>query len=87
MKKSDSPIPHDGLFKTFRTTIALKLEQKGAEKGRAQGIQEGRMEGLVEGEREATMKIARTMLQNGIDNATVLKITGLSENTLKQIRH
>ncbi|EPR2277651.1 hypothetical protein ACU01Y_004969, partial [Salmonella enterica subsp. enterica serovar Newport] len=31
--------------------------------------------------------IARAMLQNGIDRNTVMKITGLSENDLEQIRH
>lgn len=64
-------------------TIAQQLEQKGIEKG----IQLGRQEGRSEGEREATLKIARTMLQNGIDRSTVMKMTGLSEEDLAQIRH
>lgn len=64
-------------------TIAQQLEQKGIEKG----IQLGRQEGRTEGEREATLKIARAMLQNGIDRNTVMKMTGLSENELSQIRH
>ncbi|ECA5251798.1 Rpn family recombination-promoting nuclease/putative transposase, partial [Salmonella enterica subsp. enterica serovar Lomalinda] len=68
-------------------TIAQQLEQKGIEKGIQLGRQEGRQEGRSEGEREATLKIARTMLQNGIDRNTVMKITGLSENDLAQIRH
>ncbi|EDU1459450.1 Rpn family recombination-promoting nuclease/putative transposase, partial [Salmonella enterica subsp. enterica serovar Java] len=37
--------------------------------------------------REATLKIARTMLQNGIDRTTVMKMTGLTEDDLAQIRH
>ncbi|EBS3869813.1 ISNCY family transposase, partial [Salmonella enterica subsp. enterica serovar Kimberley] len=64
-------------------TIAQQLEQKGIEKG----IQLGRQEGRSEGEREATLKIARTMLQNGIDRNTVMKMTGLTEDDLAQIRH
>lgn len=64
-------------------TIAQQLEQKGIEKG----IQPGRQEGHSEGEREATLKIARTMLQNGIDRNTVMKMTGLTEDDLAQIRH
>ncbi|EIW0616305.1 Rpn family recombination-promoting nuclease/putative transposase, partial [Escherichia coli] len=32
-------------------------------------------------------KIARTMLQNGIDRNTVMKMTGLTEDDLAQIRH
>lgn len=64
-------------------TIAQQLEQKGIEKDIQLGIQEGRSEG----EREATLKIARTMLQNGIDRTTVMKMTGLTEDDLAQIRH
>ncbi|EPR9734487.1 Rpn family recombination-promoting nuclease/putative transposase [Enterobacter bugandensis] len=72
-------------------TIAQQLEQKGIEKGikkgRAEGLQLGEQRGIEKGEREATLKIARTMLQNGIDRSTVMKMTGLSEDDLAQIRH
>ena len=57
-------------------TIAQQLEQKGIEKG----IQLGEQRGIEKGEREATLKIARTMLQNGIDRNTVMKMTGLTED-------
>jgi predicted transposase/invertase (TIGR01784 family) len=72
-------------------TIAQQLEQKGIEKGikkgRAEGLQLGEQRGIEKGEREATLKIARTMLQNGIDRSTVMKMTGLTEDDLAQIRH
>jgi predicted transposase/invertase (TIGR01784 family) len=72
-------------------TIAQQLEQKGIEKGiekgRAEGIQLGEQRGLKEGERQATLKIARTMLQNGIDRSSVIKMTGLTEDDLAQLRH
>lgn len=68
-------------------TIAQQLEQKGMEKGMERGIQLGREEGRSEGEREATLKIARTMLQSGLDRETVMKMTGLSEDELALIRH
>ncbi|MCW0331637.1 Rpn family recombination-promoting nuclease/putative transposase [Pantoea ananatis] len=68
-------------------TIAQQLEQKGMEKGMEKGIQLGREEGRSEGEREATLKIARTMLQSGLDRETVMKMTGLSEDELALIRH
>ncbi|EBX1067373.1 ISNCY family transposase, partial [Salmonella enterica subsp. enterica serovar Oranienburg] len=64
---------------------------KGIEKGLQQGLQLGEQRGIEkgrsEGEREATLKIARTMLQNGIDRNTVMKMTGLTEDDLTQIRH
>jgi len=72
-------------------TIAQQLEQKGIEKGIEQGIQQGiqlgEQRGIEKGEREATLKIARTMLRNGIDRNTVMQMTGLSEDELALIRH
>ena len=68
-------------------TIAQQLEQKGIEKGIQLGEQRGIEKGRSEGERQATLKIVRTMLQNGIDRITVMKMTGLTEDDLAQIRH
>ena len=68
-------------------TIAQQLEQKGIEKGIEQGIELGEQRGIEKGEREATLKIARTMLQNGLDRNIVMTMTGLSEDDLSQIRH
>ncbi|WP_145577481.1 Rpn family recombination-promoting nuclease/putative transposase [Yersinia mollaretii] len=56
-------------------TIAQKLEQNGEAKG------------IMQGEKKATLKIACTMLTNGLDRATVMKMTGLSEEELTQIQH
>ena len=50
-------------------TIAQQLEQKGMEKGG----------------RETALKIARTMLQKGIDRDSVMEMTGLTENDMAQL--
>lgn len=72
-------------------TIAQQLEQKGIDKGIEQGIEKGiqlgRQAGHSEGVREATIKIARNMLQNGIDHQTIIKMTGLSAEELAQMQH
>ncbi|MHA7847383.1 Rpn family recombination-promoting nuclease/putative transposase [Serratia sp. D1N4] len=60
-------------------TIAQKLEQ--------QGIEKGRIEGRQEGEREATLKIARSMLASGLDRTLVTELTGLSAEDLAKIHH
>lgn len=39
------------------------------------------------GSNEGKPEVARTMLQNGLDRTTVMKMTGLSEDDLAQIRH
>ncbi|AHM76722.1 Rpn family recombination-promoting nuclease/putative transposase [Yersinia hibernica] len=64
-------------------TIAQKLEQKGIEKGRLEGIQLGEAKGRQEGK----LEVARTMLANGIDRDSVMKMTGLTADDLAQIRH
>ena len=64
-------------------TIAQQLEQKGIEKG----IQLGEQRGIEKGRNEGKLEVARTMLSSGIDRSTVMKMTGLTEEDLAQIRH
>ena len=47
-----------------------------------EGIPPGEQRGIEKGEREATLKIARTMLQNGIGRNTMMVTTGLTEADL-----
>ncbi|HAM3730838.1 TPA: Rpn family recombination-promoting nuclease/putative transposase, partial [Escherichia coli] len=68
-------------------TIAQQLEQKGIEKGRMEGRTEGIQLGEQRGIEKGKLEVARTMLQNGLDRNTVMKMTGLSEDDLAQIRH
>ncbi|CAM7193475.1 Transposase, YhgA-like [Citrobacter portucalensis] len=68
-------------------TIAQQLEQIGIEKGLQQGLQLGEQRGIEKGRNEGKLEVARTMLQNGIDRSTVMKMTGLTEDDLAQIRH
>ena len=68
-------------------TIAQKLEQKGIEKGRLEGIQLGEAKGRQEGVLEGKLQVARSMLANGIDRDSVMRITGLTADDLAQIRH
>ncbi len=76
-------------------TIAQKLEQKGLERGLEKGRLEGRQEGIQlgeakgrqEGVMEGKLAVARTMLTNGIDHDSVMKMTGLTAADLAQIRH
>lgn len=60
-------------------TIAEQLEQKVTQLGEQRGFEKGRNEGKLE--------VARTMLQNGIDHLTVMKMTGLSAEALAQLHH
>ncbi|HCI6778439.1 Rpn family recombination-promoting nuclease/putative transposase [Klebsiella quasipneumoniae] len=66
-------------------SIAQKLKQEGRHEGRQEGRLEGRLEGLQEGSRREALRIAGSMLQNGLDKETVQKITGLSADDLKPL--
>nr|CBA75477.1 putative transposase [Arsenophonus nasoniae] len=54
-------------------------EQRGIEKGILKGRQEGIQLGEQKGEKNASVKIARQLLANGVDRAIVKMSTGLSD--------
>lgn len=67
------------------TSIAQRLEQKGIKKEIQPGKQRGLQPDIVKDKREATLKIARTALHNGIDRNTIMKMTTLMGNGLAQL--
>ena len=46
---------------------------------------EGKQIGLAEGEQIAIMRVAKNMLESGMDFATVVKLTGLTEDKLRRL--
>lgn len=72
-------------------TIAQQLEQKGMEKGLEKGLEQGIEKGILLGEErgieKGKLEVARTMLQNGLDRNTIIKLTGLTADELAKIRH
>lgn len=64
-------------------TIAQQLEQKGEQKGLQKGLQEGKQIA----ERDTRLEIARNMLESGFDWASVMKMTGLTEQDRQHIKH
>lgn len=65
-------------YKEEMMTIAERLHEAGRKDGQREGFQEGHQEGR----QEEALRIARTMLENGIARDTILKITGLSAEKL-----
>ena len=59
---------------------------EGREKGLAEGMEKGLAEGMEKGMNKRSLEIARKMLANGMDAATVMEITGLSESQLQQLK-
>ncbi|HGJ5862630.1 Rpn family recombination-promoting nuclease/putative transposase [Arsenophonus nasoniae] len=62
-------------------TIAQQIEEIGIQKG----IQKGKIEGIQEGEKQASMKIARQMLESGMDRQSVMKFTGLTDAEMSNL--
>ena len=59
---------------------------EGMKKGLAEGVEKGLAEGLEKGMNKRSLEIARKMLANGMDAATVMEITGLSKSQLQQLK-
>ena len=53
-------------------------KREGKEEGLAEGMEKGLAEGMEKGMNQRSLEIARKMLANGMDAATVMEITGLS---------
>ena len=64
-------------------TIADRLHEAGLQKGRLEGLQEG----LIEGRRDEALRIAHTMLADGIHIYTQQKITHLSPQNIQHLNH
>ena len=57
-------------------------KREGKEEGLAEGMERGLAEGMEKGMNQRSLEIARKMLANGMDAATVMEITGLSEEEM-----
>lgn len=72
-------------------TIAERLRQEGhlhgLQEGHMKGLQEGLQTGLQQGKREEALRIAATMLADGIDPLTICRITGLTAEDLAACNH
>ena len=60
-----------------------KGRAEGMEEGRAEGIEKGRAEGMEEGMSQRSLEIARKMLAKGMDEASIMDMTGLTAEEIK----
>ncbi|WGL99928.1 Rpn family recombination-promoting nuclease/putative transposase (plasmid) [Arsenophonus sp. aPb] len=74
-------------------TIAEQLRREGEQKGILKGIQKGKLEGIqegiqkgkLEGEKQASLKIARQLLEKGVERDIVKLSTGLTDAELRKL--
>ena len=71
-------------------TVAWQLEQKGIKKGIEQGIQKGIQrgieKGIEQGEQAQKMEVARRMLKEEMDLDLIIKISGLSAQSIQDLK-
>ena len=60
--------------------------QKGKEEGMEKGIAEGMKQGMEKGMSQRSLEIARKMLAKGIDEASVMDMTGLTAEEIKLLK-
>ena len=60
--------------------------QKGKEEGKEEGIAEGMKQGMEKGMSQRSLEIARKMLAKGIDDASVMDMTGLTAEEIKLLK-
>ena len=66
-------------------TIAEQLKQEVFNRGIQQGMQQGIQQGMQEGRFGEKLEIARSMLLKGIDTKTIMEVTHLSFDQIKEI--
>ena len=67
-------------------TAKREGKEEGLAEGMEKGLAEGMKKGMEKGMNKRSLEIARKMLPNGMDAATVMEITGLSESQLQQLK-
>ena len=60
--------------------------EEGMEKGRAEGMEKGRTEGIEEGMSQRSLEIARKMLAHGMDETSIMDMTGLTAEEIKLLK-
>ena len=60
--------------------------QKGKEEGMEKGIAEGMKQGMEKGMSQRSLEIARKMLAKGMDDASIMDMTGLTAEEIKLLK-
>ncbi len=56
------------------------------QKGMEEGMEKGRTEGMEEGMSQRSLEIARKMLAKGMDEASIMDMTGLTAEDIKLLK-
>ena len=78
---------YDKFWDSVRVEKTLQYDsyQQGMEKGMEEGMKQGMAKGEEVGKSQRSIEIAKNMLSKGMDAATVMEITGLTESQMQQL--
>ena len=63
-----------------------KGEARGIAKGEARGIAKGEARGIAKGSYHKSLDIAKKMLLKGMDDESIIELTGLTQEQLHQLK-
>ena len=67
-------------------TAKQEGKQEGLAEGMELGMKKGMKKGMEKGKNERSLEIAKTMLADGMEDATIMEITGLTREQLMQLK-
>ena len=79
---------YDEGLRKYRDTISVLqgAREEGYAEGYAEAYAKAYVEGYVEGRNQRSFEIAKNMLLGGMDEATVMEMTGLTKEDINQIK-
>ena len=66
--------------------VERTIQYDSFQKGKEEGKEEGRAEGRAEGMSQRSLEIAKKMLAKGMDEVSVMDMTGLTAEEMKQLK-
>ena len=85
IKNSIDTAKQEGLAEGLEIGMEKGMKQ-GMEKGMKQGMEKGMKQGMEKGMNLRSLEIARKMLAKGLDEASVMDMTGLTAEEIKLLK-
>ena len=85
IKNSIDTAKQEGLAEGLEIGMEKGMKQ-GMEKGMKQGMEKGMKQGMEKGMNLRSLEIARKMLAKGMDDASVMDMTGLTAEEIKLLK-
>ena len=85
IKNSIDTAKQEGLAEGLEIGMEKGMKQ-GMEKGMKQGMEKGMKQGMEKGMNLRSLEIARKMLAKGMDEASVMDMTGLTAEEIKLLK-